>query len=518
MSTDVPYFSVIVVGAGPVGLALGNLLGMYGLDALIIERNVALSDFPKAISLDDEGLRVCQAMGLAEIVRANLLYDLEARYTSGRRLLARVAPIKQRHGYPLISTFHQPTFESILCAGLKRFPSLSLQFGYTLESFIQNREGVRVSVYTSAGELRQFECAYLLACDGAKSTVRGELSISMRGTTYAQQWLVIDSSEDTDTSTAVRFFCNPARPAVTVPSPGARRRWEFMLLPGEQEAEVTRPENMRALIRQAGGPPLPHITRASVYTFHAAMARSFQQGRVFLLGDAAHLMPPFGGQGLNCGLRDAHNLAWKLWLALRGLAGPALLATYSQERQAHARQMINLSRFLGELIMPTARPLAGFRDAIFTLVNTLPALRNFLGEAGIKPAPRYRQGFFQTRNLTDRALPGLMLPQPGLVTPGGSHVLLDEMLGPGFALLGLNSSCLQSFAASVERLPWCKLEIRQLTVGREMHAYLPVREDLCLLVRPDRYIYGAFRASQAEIFARAFERHLADGSADVPFS
>ena len=172
MSADIPYFSTIIVGAGPSGLALGNLLGMYGLDALLIERNAALSTIPKAISLDDEGLRICQAMGLAEAVHADLLLNLEARYTSRHRLLARVAPTSQRHGYPLISTFHQPTFEATLHAGLARFPSICVRFAYTLESFTQRAASVLVNVRTPTGELRQFECAYLLACDGAKSTDR----------------------------------------------------------------------------------------------------------------------------------------------------------------------------------------------------------------------------------------------------------------------------------------------------------------------------------------------------------
>jgi 3-(3-hydroxy-phenyl)propionate hydroxylase len=509
MNAALPYFSVVIVGAGPTGLAMGNLLGIYGLDALLIERNAALSDCPRAISLDDEGLRVCQAIGLVETVQADLLYDLEAHYLSGNRLLARVAPSRQRNGYPLISTFHQPTFEATLLEGLKRFPATSVQFGHSLESFTQCDQGVIVSVRDPGGEVYQVECSYLLACDGAKSVVRAGLKISMRGTTYAQKWLVIDSLEDPDTSTTVRFFCDAARPAVTVPSPGRRRRWEFMLLPGEQEAEIARPENICALIRRVGGPPLPRIVRSAVYTFHAALAETFQQGRVFLLGDAAHLMPPFGGQGLNSGLRDAHNLSWKLWLVLQGLADPALLASYTLERKAHTRQMINFSRFLGSVVMPTVRPVAVVRDALFRLVNLLPRARVSLSEGGIKPQPRYKQGFFSRAGSPLGArLAGLMLPQPQISVPDGRRVLLDDLLGPGFALLRVNNINPQAFADIEQQGIWRKLQTRRLAVGGTIRTALPFRQDLYVLVRPDRYIYGVFRPEQATGFAHDLEQKL----------
>lgn len=508
MSTSLPFYTAIIVGAGPTGLALGNLLGMYGLDALLIEQNATLSAIPKAISLDDEGLRIVQAMGLAEEVHAHLLTDLAAHYISGQRTLANVAPTSQRHGYPLISTFHQPLFEETLHAGLARFPSICVRFGHTLESFTQDDDSVCARVCTPDGEVHQACCSYLLACDGAKSTVRAQLSLPMSGTTYAQPWLVIDTLDDPDPSTSIRFFCDPARPSVNVPAPGGRRRWEFMLLPGERAEDLNQPARMHALIRQAGGPPSPRIARSAVYTFSAALARRFQQGRVFLLGDAAHLMPPFGGQGLNCGLRDAHNLAWKIWLA-RQMASPALLASYTQERQAHARQMIRLSRFLGGLIMPTQRPIALARDVLFRAINMLPPVRDFLREAGIKPAPRYQRGFFQTkREARSQGLAGLLLPQPEIVKPNGQRVLLDEMLGSGFALLCPAHVHGQLEAMLKKRPIWWRWGLRVLAASDELTAILPQSADHCLLVRPDRFIYGAFRPAQAERFLCAFEQRM----------
>jgi 3-(3-hydroxy-phenyl)propionate hydroxylase len=508
------WFSVVIVGAGPTGLALGNLLGAYGLDALLVERNAGLSLSPRAISVDDEGLRICQALGLLEQMRADLLLDLQACYLSGNRLLARVAPTARRNGHPLISTFHQPAFETTLLAGLQRFPSLSLRFHTRLETFTQSEDDVLVTLCGSDGQRYNVACRYLLACDGARSTVRASLHIPMHGTTSAQRWLVVDSINDPDSSTTVRFFCNPARPAVTVPAPGGRRRWEFLLLPGEQEEQVMQPERVQALIRRVGGPAQPQIVRSAIYTFHALLARTFQWQRVFLLGDAAHLMPPFGGQGMNCGLRDAHNLAWKLWLVLQELAGPELLTSYTLERQAHTRQMIGFSRFLGALIMPTARPLAGVRDAAFALANCLPAVRNSLSQAGIKPAPRYKQGFFQRTGLrANRLLGGLMLPQPRVYDPDGRQLLLDDLLTGSFALLCLNSRASHPFAHIGQQAIWHRLKTCLHVADSETCAALQFTDDLYLLVRPDRYIYAAFRPEQSSEFAQAFARALRMGYA-----
>src|SRR5579885_1694767 len=418
MSQPPPYFSIVIVGAGPTGLAAANLLGLYGIDVLVLERNSGLSEFPKAISIDDEGLRVWQAMGLHHPIVENLLLNVEAHYISGNRLFAKAAPTSRRNGFPLISTFYQPELEATLLHGLHRFPHVSMQFQHTVETLEQTEESVIISVRTSEGALKRFECACLLACDGGKSAIRHALNIPLRGSTFSEKWLVIDTVHDPDPTPVVKFFCNPERPAVTVPAPHDARRWEFMLLPGESEEDLTQPERICSLVRQHGGPSDPQIQRAAIYTFYAALAPTFSRGRVFLLGDSAHLMPPFGGQGLNCGLRDAHNLAWKLFLVHRGQADPALLATYTQERLPHTRQMIQLSRLLGAVVMPTRQSIARVRDALFGLLNLLPATRSYLSQAAIKPLPHYKQGFFLPGgSRMNRAFAGRMLPQPEVSTP-----------------------------------------------------------------------------------------------------
>jgi 3-(3-hydroxy-phenyl)propionate hydroxylase len=503
-----PYFSIIIVGAGPTGLAMGNLLGLYGIDSLILERNAGLSDYPKAISIDDEGLRVCQAMGLINAVIENVLLDIEAHYISGKHYLAKVVSKSKRNGYPFISTFNQPEFEATLLHGIKRFPCVNVQFQHTVETFEQSDTGILVSVCTPEGALKAFECAYLLACDGGKSSIRRQLGIPMQGSTFAQKWLVIDTVNDDDPSAIATFFCNPARPAVTIPAPHAARRWEFMLLAGEKEEDLLRDEKITALIQQVGGSRNPQITRRCIYTFHAALAQTFSKGRVFLLGDAAHLMPPFGGQGMNCGLHDAHNLSWKLQMVLQGLASPSLLDTYSQECHEHVARMIWLSKFLGKIIMPTSKPVALLRDGVFRSLNTIPAIREYLAEGRLKPQPRYKKGFVLFDGTREnRAITGVMLPQPEVKTPQSKKTLLDNILGTGFALLHFHDNPEEPFA-SIKASVWQRLGVRFVSIENEVDNFPLNQRDLFILVRPDRYIYGVFRQENADAFALAFQKHL----------
>src|SRR5437588_509135 len=433
--------SVVIVGAGPTGLSIGNFLGIAGIDTLIVERNTGLCSYPRAIALDDEGLRICQAMGLGTAVSKSILADIVVHYISGGRLLAKVAPTTKLNGHPPISTFYQPEIEAILLDGLKRFACVKVRFQHTVETFEQKGDGVVVSIRTPEGTLQQ-----------------------------------------------------------------------------------------------AGGSPHLQIIRQMVYTFHSTLAQSFSQGRVFLLGDAAHMMPPFGGQGLNSGLRDAQNLSWKLSMVLRGLATPQLLDTYHQERYRHVAQMIRLSSFLGSIVMYTALPLAFCRNIILHMLNTVPAVRKFLAEAGLKPQPRYKTGFLLSDG-SNKAITGALLPQPEVTTLQGQRVLLDEMLGPGFTVLRLHNNPEEAFAA-IKANFWERLGVRCVCVQPEsMNSerqdsykeqpastgansppftivtsndinFLSSLQDQFIVIRPDRYVLGVFKEKNAAMFVSAFQRLL----------
>jgi 3-(3-hydroxy-phenyl)propionate hydroxylase len=543
MRTDLTDESipVLIVGAGPTGLAVANLLGVAGIATLIFESNSALSNIPKAIALDDEGQRICQAMGLGNAMSDCLLSDISVQCIAEGRLLAKLIPKSKKNGFPLISTFYQPEFEAVLLAGLKRFPHVNLRFQHTVEGLEQSTDDIIVSVRTPTGTISKLRCTYLLACDGGRSTVRHLLDIPMQGMTFAQKWLVIDSTSNEGSSPIVKIFCNPQRPAVSIPAPDNRRRWEFMLLPGETEKEMLEHETISALLQQTDASPQTSIIRQTVYTFHAACAKSFSKGRVFLLGDAAHMMPPFGGQGLNSGLRDAHNLAWKLALVLQERASSQLLATYRRERSRHAAQMVTFASLLGTIFMSTARPLAFCRNLLIKMLYTLPITRNYLMELRMKPQPKYTAGFFLFKR---KGIIGSLLPQPEVIIQQGQHILLDEVLGTGFAVLRRYPDPERAFAALNPDF-WQRLGARFVCIqtddaklqyirrggaiqnvachperseGSGLSSPLPTvvirsidKDFLCeskdefLVIRPDRFILGTFKEEEADKFMSAFQ-------------
>ena len=536
---------VVVVGAGPTGLAAGNLLGEAGLATLIIERNTGLSNIPKAIALDDEGLRICQAMDLSTAMSNCLVSDISIHCVSAGRLLAKMVPTSKRNGYPLISTFYQPEFEAVLLDGLRRFSCVNVRFQHTVETLEQSADCVVVSIRTPMGTLQKVRCTYLLACDGGRSIIRHSLNVPLQGMTFAQKWLVIDSISKVDPSAVLKIFCNPQRPAVSIPAPHNGRRWEFMLLPGETEKEMLEPATISALLQQADVFPQTHIIRQAVYTFHAAQAKTFSQGRVFLLGDAAHMMPPFGGQGLNSGLRDAHNLVWKVAMVLQDRATPQLLATYHKERSRHAAQMVAFASFLGTIFMSTLRPLAFCRNLIIRMLYALPSIREYLTEMRMKPQAKYKAGFFLFKE-QDTRMVGSLLPQPEVITLQGQHVLLDEVLGTGFALLRRHSNPEEAFATlktdfwehlgarfvciQTDDVPRKWLDTKKDSRQHDSHHeqseshrpqslpivvvhsmdkdFLRMSQDHFIVVRPDRFILGIFNEEKADLFVSAFQRLL----------
>jgi len=304
----------------------------------------------------------------------------------------------------------------------------------------------------------------------------------------------VDIEDTTDAARDTTVFCNPERPCITLPGPDRTRRFEFMLHDGETDATVTTAETVARLLRLYSTDDTSPVRRKAVYTFHARVADRWSDGRVFLAGDAAHLSPPFAGQGMNSGIRDAHNLAWKVAAVIRRELGPGLLATYEQERRRHAWEMIQLALRMGHVMMPRSRLRAVAMQSAFRLIGLVPPARDYFAQMKYKPKPYFREGFL-TCDATPpaaRRLIGRLLPQPTVDRPEGPR-RLDDVLGNGFALLATSGAA----PAIFEAIPadfGAPVPMARVAVGANPAlAGIPAG---VLLVRPDRYVAAFVAASR----------------------
>ena len=418
---------VAVVGAGPVGLMVANLLGLAGVRVVVLERNPGLLGLPRAIAYDAETLRLFTQVGLFERIKPGLIQNPHVRYLNakGTALMNVDFPKRTLYGCSALGTFYQPEFEKALLEGLARFPGVAVRFASAVAAIEQNDDAVAVRVQTPQGE-RRLTAKFVVGCDGGASSVRDMIGARLIGSTYAQRWLVVDAIVKNHDVTQISFYCDPGRPRVELPAVGERVRWEFLQLPGENADRLNTDETARALILRHTPYRDFEVERRTVYTFHARVADRWRNGRVFLAGDAAHLMPPFAGQGMNGGLKDAVNLAWKLAAVLQGQADDSILDTYQTERARVIKGMVDVSRRLGSVIMPTSRSAAAARDAVFSVLNLSSGFRAFIGRGGIVPPPTIRRSALTGSGRG--SLIGQMMPQP-LVSSGADARLLDQYLG-----------------------------------------------------------------------------------------
>ena len=523
-----PDAAVLIVGCGPVGLTLANLLGSHGVPTLVLEKNDGLWDHPRAVGTDCSSLRAWQAAGLAE----RLLPDMTPMGPAGLgmvyvdprgRPFLEVRPAPCEHGFAFGYGLIQPLVDRVLLDGLGRFECVAVRFGHRVESVAEDAVGMRVRGRRIDG--RRFEVAadYVIACDGGASPVRRQLGVRMLGSDYHRRWLVLDTLDETaaadDGARDVLIRCDPQRPSVSVPRRHGHRRFEFLARPGESEAELESPETIRRLLGRHVDPDRIRVIRKTTHAFKAKVAERFRIGRVLLAGDAAHVTPPFAAQGLACGIRDAFNLAWKLALVTRGGASPSLLDTYELERRPHDRASVKLAVRLGWLMMPRSRPRAALTQGLLRGLQQLPACRRYLHEGGPKPPPRYRRGFLAPGG---RAR-GRELPQPEVVDVSGRRRRLDALLGRGFALVGFGvdaAGCLPP--AQVAR--WRSYGTRFVGVLRDGHArseeqVVDVERAFrgrwehvwgrCLLVRPDRFVAADVAPDRLADALTELERQLA---------
>ncbi|MEU5262239.1 bifunctional 3-(3-hydroxy-phenyl)propionate/3-hydroxycinnamic acid hydroxylase [Amycolatopsis sp. NPDC021455] len=500
---------VAIVGAGPVGATAANLLGTYGVTTLIIDREPGVVAYPRAIGVDDETLRTFQAVGLADEVLRSAIQNVPLKFfDAAGHCLADIRPTAQDYGWYKRNIFLQPEAEAVLRRGLRRFPHVEVMLGTELRRIRQDADGVTL---TLAGA-REVRADYVIAADGGRSSVRGLLGIPLEGSTHPRKWVVIDCAHDPLDAPYTALHCDPRRPYVCAHLPDDRRRWEFMLFPGEDADEMLAPDRVRDLLRHhVADPGVVEVVRARVYTHHSRIAARFADGRIALAGDAAHLMPPWAGQGMNTGIRDVTNLCWKIAAIVRDQADHALFRTYDRERRPHARAMIDLSTTLGRILSPTRRSLARARDWFLRAASLAPAVKRWVLEMRFKPVPHYRDGFVVP---VDPGVPGVgrMFVQPRVETVMGDQLRLDDVLGPWFAVVGFECDPLAGLGdaelAAVRVFRPRVVKIVESRAGRRHHRqpctdrdtvvvedvhnqlrpWFQARGRNVVLVRPDRYV------------------------------
>lgn len=449
MTTHVEEVDVLVVGYGPAGAALTGLLGRYGVRALVVDKAPGIFMAPRAVALDNEALRILQMVGVAPDAFAQVAIPYVRMHSPGLGQFAQVNTAGSIDGLPKLVTFYQPELEQVLRAHAERQSGVSARTGVELVRYTEERDGVAAVLRTSDGVEEVVRARYLVGADGANSKVRAAMGEGFDGVTYGEDWLVVDALGVPNPIDHVAFLCDPARPAVHMVAPGDRTRWEFMLRPGETREQMEQDSSVHELLRPWGKPGSLRIERKAVYRFQARVCSHFSKGRVFLVGDAAHLTPPFLGQGLVAGLRDVGNLAWKLAWVLQRRAAPRLLETYDQERRPHAARMVALARWMGRLVMPQSRLRALALHGGLQLLRGLPQVRSLVDELGLKPVNSYAKGFFvEGRGALQR---GSWFPQ-GLVRDAtGQLALSDDVLGPGFSVVGLGANPTGSVSPAIAR-------------------------------------------------------------------
>jgi 3-(3-hydroxy-phenyl)propionate hydroxylase len=363
---------VAIVGLGPTGATLANLLAQQGLRVLVLEREPDIYPLPRAIHFDGECMRVFQATGIAGKLQHQLVVSPGMRFVDahGRLLIdwsrpPGIGPMGWHNSY----RFHQPFLERTLRESLVQHPKVEVRLRQDVYALDEAGDGVDLRMEDlSSGQLLRARAKYVVGCDGARSIVRRLMGTELDDLQSHERWLVVDlllQRERPDLGDHSIQFCDPARPSTYVRGVGNRRRWELMLMPGDDPATITQPESIWALLSRWVTPMEATLERPAVYTFHSVVARGWRRGRLLLAGDAAHQTPPFMGQGMCAGIRDAANLAWKLASVLRGETEESLLDTYETERSPHVREFIETAVRLGGVIQTTDADMARRRDESF---------------------------------------------------------------------------------------------------------------------------------------------------------
>ncbi|MBT0670062.1 bifunctional 3-(3-hydroxy-phenyl)propionate/3-hydroxycinnamic acid hydroxylase [Novosphingobium profundi] len=489
-------YDTVIVGCGPVGATAANLLGRSGLRVLVLEKELEHYPLPRAVHLDHEMMRLFQSAGVIDRVAGDMVAtDGHLHVGADHGVIRYMGTVgkPKPYGWSNDYFFYQPELEAHLREGLGELETVELRLGATFTALAQDDEGVTVRFQQDGAE-QVATTRWVIATDGARSAVRKGLCVALDDLDFEEPWLVVDAEvegpvsfpeiagvpADADLQRLSVMMCDPARPATIVPGRGNHRRWEFMLLPGEDDTAMMAPEKVQELVG-AWMKDVPHaIVRAATYRFHGLVAEQWQVGNVFLAGDAAHQTPPFFGQGMCHGLRDVANLAWKMAAIVNEGAEAALLETYQPERDPHVRAVIGAAVAAGRYICELDPAKAAQRDGEIrakarageTAHDLIPALATGVIHAGSPAA-------------------GARFVQP-ILADGRK---LDDFTGGGWRLFVRD-------AAVAGEASWAsRWDASQLPDGGAVLAWLDAQDVDAVLLRPDHCVFGTARTGAQDLLA-----------------
>mgnify|MGYP001252116432 CR=1 FL=1 len=478
MTAQVQKFDVAIIGLGPVGSTLANILGQYGIKTVALDREDTAYHLPRAVMFDDEIMRIFQSLGLSEKMQEISEVGGGARFVDadGTTLAHWSRPeVLSPNNWYINYRFHQPDLENVLRDGFKRYPEVTEYWGCDVTRLEQDASRVTVNYReSSTSSDKTLQASYVVGCDGGRSFTRNFINPEIEDLGFHEPWLVIDlllkNRQEIDSRESFHF-CEPERSGTYVFLGKKRKRWELRLNSDDNPDEICKPEFIWPLLERWTTPDEAELERATVYTFHSTITKQWQDGRLFIAGDAAHQTPPFMGQGMCAGIRDAANLGWKLLAVLKQGRPESLLETYQSERKPHVKEYIDLTIQMGQMINRTASAIVAGnatnpKDGPQTLGQLKPTLGPGLS-VGLSP------------------LIGSLFPQPKLQ----SGNLLDDYIGNGFALI--TSMSFQAEMTEKEREKFKNFGIAILSDATDdLETWFNSHDVGAVLLRPDRYILG----------------------------
>ncbi|MEM6512580.1 MAG: bifunctional 3-(3-hydroxy-phenyl)propionate/3-hydroxycinnamic acid hydroxylase [Pseudomonadota bacterium] len=487
---------VVIVGLGPVGGVLAALCGQRGLEVIVVERESDIYRLPRAVAMDHEVLRQLGLIGIADKVLAASNPSEGYEFVNSERevLVARYQTGLADTGYPFANLFHQPSLETAIRERLAELPNVRVMLDSEVVGLEQESETVLTSIRRNDIDIR-VRSRIVVGCDGGRSFVRRCIGSSMRDLGFDEPWLVVDVKlpEGIEAlSNKAMQLCDPQHPTTSTQSGPGRHRWEFMLMPDEDPDDVTREASIRSRLAPWIDPETVDIERSAVYRFHGLIADEWRRDRVLIIGDAAHQMPPFLGQGLCSGVRDAFNLAWKLLSVIQDGTDILLLDTVSAERSPHVEGITEAAIQLGKLVCEMDPQKAAQRDRRFKADQAAGRPPPF------PPMPRMQHG------ILDDHTAGNVLPEPYAVKKGDTvPVRLDELVGYVPLLIIARDAkplvegqdAINALAALCPSMRVCQIgatdSSRLELVDQDNHLQAMLDDQEALLVKPDRIVFGS---------------------------